>query len=346
MAGSGNFVVSQQTARPSASSSLVQAFLLTCSSHVSLASGQASEPRSRGSVYTQHTLPAIQNNIQKLSPNLACSTSSRRAKSILGLRLSGTRCLIACVWLVISLLGVTVPLPRLGCFNVVLPALRLNFLLSVSSSNLGRLVSIPAGDSIFQRQVIKASVTSRTPPLFGRHIALPKLYYHPCSTGCRAACHLAWASSGTRRRHFFPFLADVTPVSIVSALAPRTLVEPNLHSSCRPSLSARAFLPSKRVISDQISPPSKQPIPFRVRSRETNLINKSWSLARRSWPAPWVYGPWPESMQAVKERSHDRPSSRQSGRSDCPEDARWRPSKHSRRCRTCPRTRSSRLIVA
>lgn len=105
----------------------------------------------------------------------------------------------------------------------------------------------------------------------------------------------------------FPSLADITPVSsIASALAPRTLVEPNLHSSCRPSIPARAFLPSKRVISDQLSPPSKQPIPFRVRSRETNLINKSWSLARRSWPTPWVYGPWPESMQAVEERSHDR----------------------------------------
>lgn len=92
------------------------------------------------------------------------------------------RCLIACVWLVISVLGslgVTVPLPRLGCFNAVLFAVRLNIPLTVSSSNLGGLYGIPAGISISQSQVIRPYVASRTPPLFALGISRSQgLYYN------------------------------------------------------------------------------------------------------------------------------------------------------------------------
>lgn len=147
---------------------------LTSSSHLSLPSSPASEPTSRGPTCTILNF-GPQGHTQKPSPNLERARHhSRRAKSALGLRLSGTRCLIACVWLVISLLRVTVPSPCLGCFNVVLPTLRLNIPLTVSSSNLGGPVGIPAGDSISKRHVIRPSVTSRTRPLFGPAYRTPK----------------------------------------------------------------------------------------------------------------------------------------------------------------------------
>lgn len=172
---------------------------------------------------------------------MGCSSSRQRAKSALGLRPSGTRCLIASVWLVISLLGITVPSPRLGCFNVILPALRLNIPLTVSSSNLGDLCGHPSGRFNISRPSHKCFCgQSPAAAVWARHIALPGLYYHSCAAACRAACHLAWAGSGALSRHFCTF-SDTTHVAIANSWAPRTLVRPNLYSSSRPSVSGRPF---------------------------------------------------------------------------------------------------------
>lgn len=141
---------------------------------------------------------------------------------------------------------VTVPSPCLGCFNVVLPALRLNIPLIVSSSNLGGLVSIPVGDSISRGQVLKASVTSRTPLLFGPAYRTPKAILSPLFHRLMSRMSPGLGKQWNTATALFPSLADTAPVAIVSSWAPRTLVGPNFHSSCS-SCSIRPALSSKQA---------------------------------------------------------------------------------------------------